>query len=1151
MATKQAASIQRFIRKVVDQCRDHQTSDRDLLARFAEQRDEDAFAALVRRHSAMVRGVGQRVLHHHQDAEDVCQATFLLLARKAKAMPWRDSVANWLYAAAYHLALQTRDAAARRKARELKVKPKPAPDAMADITLRDLQSILDEELSRLPRKYGAPLLLCCLEGKSRDEAAQCLGWPLALVKSRLEDGREVLRRRLARRGLALSAVLAGVTLTSGAARAALPALLVRATSRAALQLLAGQTTAGVVSANVMALIKGGAQAMFLTKLKIATALLLAVGVVTIGIITLAQNALVTAQTKGPAQAGLPRAVPGDALPAGPLARLGATRWRHGGITGLVAFLPDGKSVVSVSNDQVFHVWEFPSGKEIRRFGPGVNAPLPPPVRFPRSELPVTLSADGKFLASHFDGAELLLYDVATGKQLATLPQRGGLSSVAFSPHNRHLATRNMIGDVTIWDWKAGKTECIKARHGLIIGEVPALTYAPDGTLLAMTANESGQNSTIKLVDPRKAEGQQVRTIEIDPPAYVSGVLFSPDSKLLACTDGSAVRLLDVASGKQIRQIRSPERGGVTMAFAKDGKSIVTRSYTRRPVREWDVDTGKELRNFGPVGTEDSRGHNFMLPRPALSPDGTMLAFAGIDHALHFLDLGSGKEVHAGKGNTVALSALTIAPDGKRLWTQGDGKAVRQWDWPTGRELEPILLSSDTWKAALSPDARYVASAPTASKAGQIIRIADGKHVGRIPPPQQLNEWDAYGPASMVFSPDGALLAMRWEQTQKLELYASPQGKLLHALDIAATQADMAVNGLACWPVMLFSLDRQLLAAYSRPGVLSFWDTTSGQKRADWPLSDSLPLAGIAFTPDSRALAVEKADGIIVLLELASGKQRRVFVARDGPRRTTRSAAPGAFFTPFALPSVNVAFSPRGDLLIVGAPDGSIHVWNVHSGAELAAFRGHTGVINAFAFTADGKTLASASADTSVLTWDLSPWASRPIPPRVLTHAELRTRWADLAGEDAQKAFSAMCDLAAAPAQAVPFLNQRLPPAPPLDVPRINRQLADLGDSLFKVRAKAIADLLQLDAQAVPLIDKALAARPPLEVQRRLQKIRSQLTGPLFLAHDKLRLSRALEVLERIGTQEARQLLERLAGGAPGALTTTSARAALQRLARTK
>jgi hypothetical protein len=252
-----------------------------------------------------------------------------------------------------------------------------------------------------------------------------------------------------------------------------------------------------------------------------------------------------------------------------------------------------------------------------------------------------------------------------------------------------------------------------------------------------------------------------------------------------------------------------------------------------------------------------------------------------------------------------------------------------------------------------------------------------------------------------------------------------------------------------------------------------------------------------------------------------------------------------FFDPVAAPSANVAFSPRGDLLVYGAPAGGIHVWRVQTGQELAAFRGHTGVINALAFSPDGKTLASASADTTVLTWDLGAALSRPLPPRGFTDAELKTRWEALASADAQQAFAAMCDLAGAPMQAVALLNQHLQPAAALDQERVNQLLADLGAPAFKVREKATAALLQLDGRVVPLLDRALAAKPALEVKKRLDRIRDALTS-FVLAEEQLRLYRAIEVLEHLGTPPARQLLQRLADGAPGALATTAARKALQR-----
>ncbi len=273
MQTRQA--IVQVLHGITSHLRDEQTSDRELLRRFVERCDQDAFAALVRRHGTLVLGVALRVLGCRQDAEDVCQATFLILARKARSTAWRESVAGWLYDVAYRLARKARRAADRRRVRERQVAPKPPPDALADVTLRDLQALLDDELARLPTRLRAPLVLCCLEGKTRDEAAECLGVPLSTVISRLLEGRELLRRRLADRGVPLGTAVAGLTLLSESAHASLPATLIAATSRAAVAFLAGPVGTGVVPAHVLALINGGMSAMLLLKLKTAAVVLVA------------------------------------------------------------------------------------------------------------------------------------------------------------------------------------------------------------------------------------------------------------------------------------------------------------------------------------------------------------------------------------------------------------------------------------------------------------------------------------------------------------------------------------------------------------------------------------------------------------------------------------------------------------------------------------------------------------------------------------------------------------------------------------------------------------------------------------------------------------------------------------------------------------
>jgi RNA polymerase sigma factor (sigma-70 family) len=281
MADGQATVLLRHLRQLAKPHSFTQASDRELLRHFATHHDEAAFTALVRRHGPLVLRVCQRVLHHRQDAEDAFQATFLLLARKATSAHWHESVANWLYGVAHHVALKARAAAARRAAHESRARSLPAADPLAEITLRELQGVLAEELARLPAKYRAPLILCCLEGTARDEAAQQLGWTLQTVKSRLEYGRELLRARLARRGLTLGAALAGTTLTQGNAPA-LSAALVKSTGKAAGLLAAGKTAAGVFSAEVASLMEGMSKTLGPSKVRLAAVFLLVAGIVAAG-----------------------------------------------------------------------------------------------------------------------------------------------------------------------------------------------------------------------------------------------------------------------------------------------------------------------------------------------------------------------------------------------------------------------------------------------------------------------------------------------------------------------------------------------------------------------------------------------------------------------------------------------------------------------------------------------------------------------------------------------------------------------------------------------------------------------------------------------------------------------------------------------------
>jgi RNA polymerase sigma factor (sigma-70 family) len=273
-------------------------TDAELLRHFIERREESAFTALLERHGGLVMSVCRRLLPHRHDAEDAFQATFLTLIRHASSIRRTEAVGSWLYRVAHRIALKAGTDMARRTVRERQSGPvAQAPTSSSEAALRELQSVVDEEVRRLAEKYRAPFVLCCLEGKTRTEAARELGWKEGTVAGRLAEARRRLQQRLARRGVALSAALAVVALAPSA-EAALPPLVLDATRQAALQYAAGSKVGGAISASVAALVRGATRTMWTAKAKTMTAVLLLLGLLTAG-------ALAARETNTPAAAAVP------------------------------------------------------------------------------------------------------------------------------------------------------------------------------------------------------------------------------------------------------------------------------------------------------------------------------------------------------------------------------------------------------------------------------------------------------------------------------------------------------------------------------------------------------------------------------------------------------------------------------------------------------------------------------------------------------------------------------------------------------------------------------------------------------------------------------------------------------------------------------
>ncbi len=654
MAKRPSDPLLRFLHHLAATEGTSQLSDRELLDRFVASRDETALTALMKRHGPLVLGTCRRLLPNSADAEDVFQATWLVLIRKAATLPWRNSIAGFLHEVAHNLAVNVRVAAVRRRDRERQARSAPPADPLAEITGRELLAVLDEELARLPDKYRSVLLLCYLEGQSREEVARQLRCPLATLKSRLQRGRDLLRAALARRGLTLSATLLAAALTEKTLRAALPEQLVQTTLRAAALAAAGQMSAGVISAPVAALIQGATQAMFVSKLKVGLAFGLAFGLLLAGAGLVTRQVLKAREQETPQpRAAQPERghfdpVPGEKLdapdqPQGAPRRLArATEskevevglevveaidqgdwvddlsWARDGRT-LVCTIARGKRDRTTVRSQRFKLIDVEKAV-VRR-------------TLPQSQIVLVLSRDGKLLAgtepnvdNPFGAVDVKVWDAESGKEkheLITATEPHPL--IVSSPDDKTLMTASTKGRVELWDVTTGKRKAELGKHG---GPILQASFLPGGKGLVTSCHDGN----IRLWDVDKATQKWAI-----PGAGI--IVISSDGRKMAVMDyrkpETNLQLHDLETGKLIRAFEVNKNAGsrwsIPKAFSPDGSLLVSVEARKslgdapRLVRLWDVATGKQVQMLD--------AHKAQVLAAAFSPDGKTLATGGADKTI--------------------------------------------------------------------------------------------------------------------------------------------------------------------------------------------------------------------------------------------------------------------------------------------------------------------------------------------------------------------------------------------------------------------------------------------------------------------------------------------------------------------------------------
>ena len=520
----------------------------------------------------------------------------------------------------------------------------------------------------------------------------------------------------------------------------------------------------------------------------------------------------------------------------------------------------------------------------------------------------------------------------------------------------------------------------------------------------------------------------------------------------------------------------------SFTFSADGKLLASQSKDGT-IHLWETATSRKVRSW----RAHPRSHGYLYL--AFSPDSQTLASASGDGTTRLWDTATGRRLDRfGQGPVVAVAL----PADSRILIAADSATFRLWDMSTSEEQRQLPHPGKVVSITVSADGRTPASG--GDSALDLWDLATGHKLHSL---QQ-------GPISIrsiAFAPDGKSLASGSVQTQPaLRLWDAATGKELRSFP-----GHRQVSAVG------FSPDGKILASGGYDHVIRLWDVATGKELRQLA-GHQQKITAMAFWADGRLLVsasgFETVGEPMRLWEVATGNNLCQFAGHRGDVNS-------------------VALSPDGKTVAAGAWHSyfgsTIGLWEVATGQE----RGQTPRASRrdydHPFTADGRRLISGSVDSTVLVWDMTGRS---------TNGKLRPLedlWTDLAGADAAKSYRALGSLEAVPAQSVPFLQERLKPVAPADPKRLAQLVADLDSDRFAVRKKASTELEQLGELAEPALMKVLAGQPSPEVQSRVASLLALLHGPISSPY-RLPRFRGAEVLEHIGTQEAHELLEKLAQG---------------------
>lgn len=579
----------------------------------------------------------------------------------------------------------------------------------------------------------------------------------------------------------------------------------------------------------------------------------------------------------------------------------------------VVFSPNGKTLASASEDKSIRLWNLATGKTIATLRGHTN-----------TVCSVVFSPDGKILASASCDGIVRLWDVASGKNTTTMQLPGTMfCSVAFGPDGNVLAagsagwdeeTKSYWGEVKLWDVSTGKnTTTFKVQKSGVV----SVKFSPDGKTLASGGGGDYQKAErrterfwgeLKLWDLRTGKEKFALQGHTGP---VSSVAFSPDGKTLASgsLDGTS-KLWDTASGKNTATYTDGDSPWPVwcVAFSPNGKTLAS---TDIRINLWDVASGKKIASPDWIAER--------VPSVSFSPDGKLLASGQSDSTIKFWDVAGQRELAILEGHDGYVSSMSYSPNGKTLASASGDKTIKLWDVASGNCKATLTGHTDrVHVVAYSPDGKTLASSGGIfDKTLRLWDVASGKSTHTIKGPDN-------GFHSLAFSPDGRFLAAG---TGGRDHKANQSWGEVHLYDVA-----------------------------SGKNVTTYTGSTRREKRVEF--------TSVAFSPDGKTLASAISDRTIELWDVASGKNIASF---KGHRYSTTLAV----FTRNGKSVASVGFGSgpdeKSDVIW-----GEVKLWDAISGKNTATLQVNTGKFMSVGFLPDGKIIAAEQLHShSIKMWDVT------------------------------------------------------------------------------------------------------------------------------------------------------------------------------------